>query len=145
MTAVKLGPPPANPVLPVDTIALLVEFLLACSAVTGLVGQNIGVELTGADREIRVQRTGGTSPRGNPVLIDQALYQIDCYADSSVAAAEVCRTVAAVLPYAPGHPLTAGVVSMAEVFASRNLTDSETIPVRHRWMLDARLTVHPHR
>ena len=140
-----LGPPPVSPVLPVDDVEILREFLVGAAAVAALVGDRVGTALVGILPEIRLARSGGTSPVGDPVLLDSPLFQIDCYGQTSHQARLVARTVAAVLRHAPGHPLAAGVVQSVTVFAARDLTAVEQTPRVPRWMLDVRMTIHPHR
>lgn len=127
-------------VLP-DIVALVIDHLLSTSEVTDLVAGGIHDETPGdvATPYLTVQRIAGGSKVRH--WLDEALIQLDAYADDRDTAFDTCAAAAAAMHDLPGEHSLGEVKSVKDMIGTRRLAD----PAAHRHRFEAELlvTVHP--
>jgi Protein of unknown function (DUF3168) len=138
------SPPPAVSRV-VDTAALMVEFLCTNADVSAFLGGRVSTVLPTykAFPLARVTRVGGAPRFGFSVWLDQALFQLDVWADTPVQAADAARCLVQALAERLPGSRPGGVVTAVRITTVATDTDPEFQPVKHRARIGVAVTAHP--
>ncbi|WP_242883977.1 tail completion protein gp17 [Actinomadura litoris] len=128
-----------------DTTALVVEFLREDPDATAFLGGRASTVLP-ADKVFplaRVTRVGGAPALAFTVWLDQALYQLDVWADTPVQAADAARCLVQALAERLPGSRPGGVVTAVRITTVAQDIDPEFEPVKHRVRIGVTVTAHP--
>jgi hypothetical protein len=128
-----------------DAERLVSAYLRAAPELEPLVADRIYTAMPariGAEPFLLIQRIGGSPPFPRPLVLDEALLQLDAYGGTKRQAWTVGETVAQLLGLLPGS-YEEEVVSGIEVGELRWTPDETWKPPRPRYLLDASVFVKP--
>lgn len=130
-----------SPVLAVNAEKLIVDWMLATTAVTALIDDRTytAVPARPAWPLVRTTRIGGT----RELWLDHPLLQIDVWGGPKATALEVIETIAAHAKFGLLGEHELGVVTEVLIGGPRWDPDSSYEPARPRYSLDISLTTHP--
>ena len=129
----------------VDTTALVTEFLRTDPEVSAVLAGRVST-VPPADKVFplaRVTRVGGAPALGFTVWLDQALYQLDIWADTVAQVADAARCCVWALDQRLPGSRPGGVVTAVRITTVATDIDPEFAPVKHRVRLGFTVTAHP--
>jgi hypothetical protein len=130
-----------------DVEAMTSTFLRAQAEVTALVGQNVYTvtpnDVTTKFPFIRLTRIAGQPLFSQPLVVDQARIQVDCWGGPKKLAWQMAATCMAVLSERFIGTQTGGVVCAVEFGALIDQPDASFDPPQPRWLFDVTITAKP--
>jgi hypothetical protein len=134
---------PALALIP-DAERIVSTFLRAQPRVQAIVGDRVyGVfpAQAGEGPLVLVQRVGGEPPLSQPLVVDEAQLQVDCYGGPKATAYALAATARAVLCELEGTVQPDGVVAAVRFGSLRWLPDETYPSPRPRYLFDVAVTV----
>jgi hypothetical protein len=129
-----------------DCERLVSRFLREHLDVAALVGERVYTAFPAQEGDeplVLVQRTGGFPPFSQPLVLDEALLQLDCYGGPKALAHELAATVRAALCELEGAVRAEGSVTGVTFGALRWLPDPTWKPPRPRYIADVTIYTRP--